>query len=127
MRSMLSRVLLSVTLWGLSHAAAQSSPFSCRLLETEAFLPELSTYSGYRWIECRADEAVDVDGLSINNGNCYAFDYGYAGHRFVAGQPIYIPYACMSPVTLAIEANGVITKLRLRQRSFHPHGIARAF
>lgn len=128
MRSTLSRVLLTVTLWGSSHAAAaQSSPFSCRLLETEAFLPELSTFSGYRWIECLAEETVDVDGVSINNGNCYAFDYGNAGRRFVAGQPIYIPYACMSPVTLAIEANGVITKLQLRQRAFRSHGIARAF
>lgn len=127
MKSTLARVLLAMTLWGWSHAAAQSSPFSCTLLETEAFLPELSTFSGYRWIECRAEETVDIDGVAINNGKCDAFDYGYAGRRFVAGQPIYIPYACMSPVTLAIEANGVITKQRLRQRDFRTLGVTRAF
>lgn len=113
-KSMPARVLLAAIFLGASLVAAHASPFSCRLLETEAFLPELSTFSGYRWIECRAASDVEVGGVSINNGNCYAFDYGYFGRRFVAGQPIYIPYACMSPVTLAIAANGVITKLSLR-------------
>ncbi|KAF2992657.1 hypothetical protein OGR47_06365 [Methylocystis sp. MJC1] len=114
MKSMPARALLAAILWGAPLAAAHASPFSCRLLEAEAFLPELSTFSGYRWIECRAVSDVVVDGVSINNGKCYAFDYGYTGRRFVAGQPIYVPYACMSPVTLAIAANGVITKLPLR-------------
>jgi hypothetical protein len=101
-----------------SHTVAGSSPFSCRLRETEAFLPQLSTFSGYRWIECRVlgAEAVDVDGVSINNGNCATFDNWFAGRRFDAAQPIYIPYACMSPVTVAIAANGVIAKMRVRSR-----------
>jgi hypothetical protein len=108
--------LLAAVLCGPSASSAGSSPFSCRLRETEAFLPELSTYSGYRWIECRilATDAIDVEDVSINNGKCATFDYWFAGRRFEPGQAINIPYACMSPVTLAIAANGVIAKMRLR-------------
>ncbi len=92
------------------------SPFSCQLRETNAFLPELSTFSGYRWIECWVTgvERADVDNVLINDGKCQTFANWFAGRRFVAGEAIYIPYACMSPVELAISANGVISKIRLR-------------
>jgi hypothetical protein len=98
------------------HAVAGYSPFSCQLLETQTFLPQLSTFSGYRWIECRVvgAEVADIENILINNGECQTFDNWFAGRRFIAGEAVYIPYACMSPVKLAILANGVITKIRLR-------------
>jgi hypothetical protein len=115
-RRALAPFLLATALCAPQGAIADFPRFSCRLLETHAFLPELSTFSGYRWIECRilGAQAVDVEGVSINNGYCQTFDDWFAGRRFVAGQSVYVPYACMSPVTLAIAANGVITRIRLR-------------
>jgi hypothetical protein len=112
----LALFLLAAGLSAPHGATAEFPRFSCRLLEAHAFLPELSTFSGYRWIECRVSSAaaVDVEGVSINNGQCQTFDYWFAGRRFEAGQPLYVPYACMSPVALAIAANGVISKVRLR-------------
>jgi hypothetical protein len=97
-------------------ARAEPAPFACRLLETTAPLPELSTYSGYRWIECRVvgPEIADVAGVSVNKGKCETFDYWYAGRRFVRGEAINIPYACLSPVTVAIQANGAIWTMKLR-------------
>ncbi len=96
--------------------ATAGAPFSCRRLETVTFLPEFPTISGYRWIECvnLGMEAAEVETVSVNNGNCATFDNWYAGRVFPVGAIINIPYACMSPVTVAIAANGVIAKMRLR-------------
>jgi hypothetical protein len=97
-------------------AFAFELPFRCRLRETTTFLPELSTYSGYRWIECLVTglDAAEVEGVSVNNGKCQTFDYWYAGRSFVRGQPIYIPYACMSPIRVTIAANGLMWTMPLR-------------
>lgn len=90
------------------------APFSCRLHETHAFLPELQTFSGYRWIACRVGvDVVEVEGVAINGGKCEAFDWS-AGRTFLRGQTINIPYACLSPVKLAITGNGVTREIRLR-------------
>jgi hypothetical protein len=99
-----------------SPAPAFEGPFRCRLLETTTFLPELSTYSGYRWIECQVTglEVADVEGVAVNNGKCQTFDYWYAGRRFLRGEPIYIPYACMSPVKVTIAANRLMWTMSLR-------------
>lgn len=97
-------------------AFAGPQPFSCRLLETVAVLPELATFSGYRWIQCRVVgmEVAEVAGVAVNNGNCQSFDYWYAGRSFAVGDVVNIPYACMSPVSVAIQANGIIATMRLR-------------
>jgi hypothetical protein len=97
-------------------AVAGSQPFSCHLRETTADLPELSTFSGYRWIECRVTgmAIAEVDGVAVNNGNCQSFDYWYAGRSFAIGDFINIPYACISPVSVAIQANGIVATMRLR-------------
>lgn len=97
-------------------ARAGAGPFECRLRETTAVLPEFPTYSGYRWIECRAlgTPSVEIEGVAVNDGKCATFDYWYAGRVFAAGESINIPYACMSPVSVAIAANGTISRMRLR-------------
>ncbi|WP_424361840.1 hypothetical protein [Methylocystis parvus] len=107
---------LMAALSAAAPALAGPQPFACRLRETLAPLPELATFSGYRWIECRVVgmEVAAVDGVAVNNGNCQSFDYWYAGRSFVAGDVINIPYACMSPVSVAIQANGIIATMRLR-------------
>ncbi len=109
-------LFLSAMLLGAGPAAAGDGPFQCRLRETEAFLPELQTYSGYRWIECLVvgPEIADVEGVAVNNGKCQSFDYWYAGRSFARGQAINIPYACMSPVEVTIAANGLYWPVRLR-------------
>ncbi len=96
-------------------ASAGTAPFSCAIREAHAFLPQLQTFSGYRWIECVVVgvETVQIDGVSINNGACEAFDW-YSGRTFSLGQIVNIPYACMSPVTLAIAANGATSRIRLK-------------
>lgn len=97
-------------------AEAGGGPFFCRLSETAAFLPELQTSSGYRWIECRVlgPATAEVEGVAVNNGKCNSFDYWYAGRSFAPGQAIYIPYACMSPISVTISANGYYWPVRLR-------------
>ncbi|WP_442754306.1 hypothetical protein ACNHKD_15115 [Methylocystis sp. JAN1] len=107
---------LAAALSAAAPASAGSQPFSCRLRKTVAPLPELDTFSGYRWIECRVVgmEVAEVAGVAVNKGNCQSFDYWYAGRTFVAGETINIPYACISPVSVAIQANGVIATMRLR-------------
>lgn len=97
--------------------ASAASPFACRLRETQAYLPELSTAGGYRWIECRVlgAQTVEIEGVSINDGKCASFDYWYAGRRFEPGQAVNIPYACMTPISLIIAFNGGLTKISLRQ------------
>ncbi len=113
-RLVLFMCLLS-SLFGAVPAAA-GGPFQCRLRETEAFLPELQTYSGYRWIECRVVgyDVATVEGVAVNNGKCQSFDHWYAGRSFERGQAIVIPYACMSPVEVTISANGLYWPVRLR-------------
>lgn len=114
--------LASIALWFLFvpiavHAAsADPASFRCQLRETWAMLPELQTFSGYRWIECQVvgPETAEVDGVAVNDGKCQTFDYWYAGRSFVSGQAIYIPYACLSPVNVTIAANGVMSRMRLR-------------
>ncbi|QGM98406.1 hypothetical protein [Methylocystis parvus] len=92
------------------------APFECGLIETTAVLPEFPTYSGYRWIACRvvAGPAVKIESVSVNNGKCATFEHWYVGRVFAAGDVVNIPYACMSPVSVAIGANGVISKMRLK-------------
>ncbi|WP_457796272.1 hypothetical protein [Methylocystis sp. S23] len=109
-------VFAAAALLSAAPAKAGPAPFACRLRETVAFLPEVPTYSGYRWIECRlvGMPAAEIESVSVNNGNCATFDYWYAGRVFVAGEAINIPYACMSPVSVAIAANGIIAKTPLR-------------
>jgi len=99
-----------------SEALAFERPFRCALRETTTFLPELSTYSGYRWIECRVlgPYVAEVEGVSVNNGKCQTFDYWYAGRNFAPGQSIYIPYACLSPVKVTIAANRLMWTMPLR-------------
>lgn len=101
---------------GQQPARAGEAPFQCRLQETTAFLPELRTYSGYRWIECRVSglEVAEVEGVAVNNGKCQTFDYWYAGRNFSRGQPIYIPYACLSPIKVTIAANGLMWTVPMR-------------
>lgn len=101
---------------GAAPAHAGDGPFFCRLRETEAFLPELQTFSGYRWIECRVigPAVAEVEGVAVNNGKCQSFDYWYAGRSFAPGQAIYIPYACMTPVSVTIAANGLMWPVALR-------------
>lgn len=107
---------LAMALVAATPALAGSEIFKCRLRDTVAPLPELSTFSGYRWIECRVIgmPVAEVEGVAVNNGNCQSFDYWYAGRSFAAGEVINIPYACISPVSVAIQANGIIAKMRLR-------------
>jgi hypothetical protein len=97
-------------------AQAEPAPFVCRLRETAAPLPELATYGGYRWIECRlrGPAPADVANVSVNRGACGTFDDWFAGRRFLPGEAIVIPYACMSPVSVAVAANGVIWRMPLR-------------
>ena len=57
---------------------------------------------------------ADVEGVAVNNGKCQTFDYWYAGRRFLRGEPIYIPYACMSPVKVTIAANRLMWTIPLR-------------
>lgn len=92
-----------------------SGPFSCRLRETQAFLEDLQTFSGYRWIECRilSAEPLQIDAVTINGGNCAASDW-FSGRTFTPGDTLYIPYACMSPVRLDIEVGGVALRVPLR-------------
>lgn len=94
---------------GMAPAGAASEPFHCRLGQTEAFLPELQTNSGYRWIEClvTGPDVAEVESVAVNNGKCQSFDYWYAGRSFNRGEKIIIPYACMSPVNVTISANGL--------------------
>lgn len=110
-------VLILCLFAGQRPAAATELPFQCSLRETTAILPELRTYSGYRWIECRVTglDVADVEGVAVNNGKCQTFDYWYAGRNFVQGQPIFIPYACMSPIKVTIAANGLMWTMPLRQ------------
>ena len=111
-----SVLTLCLFLAGPRPAAATEAPFRCKLCETAAFLPELRTFSGYRWIECRVlgPEVAEVEGVVVNNGKCQTFDYWYAGRNFVRGQPIYIPYACLSPIKVTIAANGLMWTIPLR-------------
>ncbi|PPD42971.1 MAG: hypothetical protein CTY15_11365 [Methylocystis sp.] len=89
-------------------------PFRCALRETTAFLPELRTYSGYRWVECVVGVAqAQIDSVAINNGTCESFDWA-AGRSFAFGQVFYIPYACMSPVKMVVTANGAAVEIPLR-------------
>lgn len=106
----------SVALLCAAPAAAGSGPFLCRRMETTAFLPELQTSSGYRWIECRVigPEIAEVEGVAVNNGKCQSFDYWYAGRSFARGEAIYIPYACMTPVNVTISADGLFWPVDLR-------------
>jgi hypothetical protein len=93
---------------------AASSPFDCRLREAHAYLYDLQTYSGFRWIECIVGVAeAEIEGVSINDGNCQAFEWP-TGRIFYLGETFNVPYACMSPVRIAITANGVTSKSRLR-------------
>lgn len=96
--------------------AVAGGPFTCRLRETATFLPELQTFSGYRWIECRnlGPAIAEVEGVVVNNGKCNTFDYWFAGRHFAPGEAIYIPYACMSPISVTIAANGFYWPVRLR-------------
>lgn len=116
LKPVLASLFLSVALLGAAPAAAGPDPFLCRRMETDAFLPELQTFSGYRWIECRVvgPETAEVEGVAVNNGKCQSFDYWYAGRSFAKGQSIYIPYACMSPVSVTISANGLFWPVNLR-------------
>jgi hypothetical protein len=109
-------LFFSIALVGSAPAKAQAKPFACRLLETEAFLPELQTFSGYRWIECLVvgPAVAEVEGVAVNNGKCQTFDYWYAGRSFARGEAIYIPYACMTPVNVTISANGLFWPVTLR-------------
>ncbi len=108
-------LFLSVALVSATPAVA-SGPFECRLMETQAFLPELRTWSGYRWIECLVvgPEVAEVESVAVNNGKCQSFDYWYAGRSFARGQAIHIPYACMTPVNVTISANGLFWPVNLR-------------
>ena len=114
---MCASLLAAAGLLAAGAASADAPSFACRLRETQAFLPELSTASGYRWIECRvlASVPVDIEGVSINDGKCAGFDYWYAGRRFAPGEAVNIPYACMTPISLIIAFNGGLTKISLRQ------------
>lgn len=116
MTKQLFSALALVLFFGQQAALAGEAPFQCRLRETTAFLPELRTYSGYRWIECRVSglETADVEGVAVNNGKCQTFDYWYAGRSFSRGQPIYIPYACLSPIKVTIAANGLMWTMPVR-------------
>jgi hypothetical protein len=116
LKTLFRLVGLAAALSAEAPALAGSQPFSCRLRETAAILPELSTFSGYRWIECRVVgmAVAEVDGVAVNNGNCQSFDYWYAGRSFAVGDAINIPYACISPVSVAIQANGIVATMRLR-------------
>lgn len=97
-------------------AHAGGGPFSCKLRETAAQLPELQTFSGYRWIECRVlgPAVAEVESVAVNNGKCKTFDYWTAGRSFAPGEAINIPYACMSPISVTIAANGLFWPVRLR-------------
>jgi hypothetical protein len=107
-------LLLAAASVGARAGEGRHAPFSCRLHETHAFLPELQTFSGFRWIACRVGvERVEIEGVAINEGKCEAFDWS-AGRTFFQGQTINIPYACLSPVKLAITGNGVTREIRLR-------------
>lgn len=116
MTKLLFPALILCLIFGRQPAHADELPFQCNLRDTTAFLPELLTYSGYRWIECRVTglDVADVEGVSVNNGKCQTFDYWYAGRSFDRGQPILIPYACMSPVRVTIAANGLMWTMSLR-------------
>lgn len=109
-------LFLTIAPLGASPASAGAGPFQCRLLETQAYLPELQTFSGYRWIECLVvgPDVAEVEGVAVNNGKCQSFDYWYAGRSFAKGESIYIPYACMSPVDVTISANGLWWPVSLR-------------
>jgi hypothetical protein len=97
-------------------APVAAGPFQCVRRETIAYLPELQTSSGYRWIECLVlgPATAEVESVAVNNGKCKSFDYWYAGRSFAPGQLIVIPYACMSPVEVTISANGFWWPVRLR-------------
>jgi hypothetical protein len=95
-------------------AVAGSSPFECRLREAFGYLHQPRTYSGFRWIECVVGvEEAWIDGVSINNGRCEAFDWAN-GRSFRLGETFNVPYACLSPVEIAIAANGFTSVIRLR-------------
>ncbi len=107
---------LALSLPCAAPAGAEPPPFACRLRETQAFLPELATFSGYRWIECRVigPEIANVDGVVVNGGRCQTFDYWFAGRSFARGDAINIPYACMSALNVTIAANGLLWPVKLR-------------
>jgi hypothetical protein len=118
MTKLLLPALFLCALTGTPPVFAAELPFQCSLRDATAFLPELLTYSGYRWIECRVTglDVAEVDGVSVNNGKCQTFDYWYAGRNFERGQPIHIPYACMSPIRVTIAANGLMWTMPLREK-----------
>jgi hypothetical protein len=115
-KRILGLMIASAAILAGAAAAAGDAPFSCRLRETTAFLPELATYGGYQWIECRVAgaTAAEVESVAVNDGLCATFDYWYADRVFAPGETINIPYACMSPVSVAIAANGSVSRMRLR-------------
>ncbi len=117
MRKLQARLLAGLTLFGFpAFACADAAPFSCHLRETEAYLYELHTFSGYRWIECRVESAqpLQIEAVAINGGKCGVFDW-YSGRTFAFGELLNIPYSCMSPVWLTISLDGgATTKIHLR-------------
>jgi len=109
-------LIFCLALTAAAPADAEGGPFACVRRETMAYLPELQTSSGYRWIECLVlgPAVANVESVAVNNGKCKSFDYWYAGRSFAPGQAIVIPYACMTPVSVTISANGFWWPVRLR-------------
>ncbi|CAJ0869901.1 hypothetical protein AMST5_02180 [freshwater sediment metagenome] len=109
-------LMFGLALTAAAPADAEGGPFACVRRETMAYLPELQTSSGYRWIECLVlgPAVANVESVAVNNGKCKSFDYWYAGRSFAPGQAIVIPYACMTPVSVTISANGFWWPVRLR-------------
>jgi hypothetical protein len=114
LKTPLCRLLVAVALLAARPAEAQSSPFSCVLRGSYAFLEQFQTFSGFRWIECVVGlETADIEWVAVNDGNCQIFDWP-TGRTFYSGETFNVPYACLSPVRIAITANGVTSVSRLR-------------